>query len=580
MKNHSVRPWQATIAKVLIAVMVIMSVMVYPVNVTKAATTTTPKISRSTQDILIGATYDLNIINKVAKSSLTWTSSNKKVATVGRYGLVKGIAKGTAVITLNYKTPKKTYKLVCKVTIRKPATAFTIHNKITALNVGQKYDANRTLSPSTSNDKTTWSSSNTSIAVPDTMGRFTALKVGTVKIVGKTLSKKTDSMTVKVVDKDGTVTNQTELTALLGSGVSLITIKTDAVIDLTIPSGNYSKTKLVVDAPNADVHNNGVFSSIDIKQIASNSWYENAIGNLLNVLATDSRIVVASNAVVRIDVSTTGATVKVENNGIVEEVRINKAADLDISGTSTNDIPVVANVENIIITTSVPLNLNLIQKINLVLLAGSEASIIKAATAQVIPNITGNSTVTVTVGTGTNTTQQEVIPTPLPTVTPTPTTTPTTPPTPTTTPDVTKTVNEDGSVSYTLAQPYTQLSAISVGYHGATYSIDTATLATLKLFLGDDTVAIALWKATTDTTNSYNGQSVNVSGVQDSSTKTVTFTGGQLDGKSYLVTVGTDNSITVTNIATNITYTVTKIDNYTLKISGNNEDLTFTPTFN
>lgn len=566
MRGHNVNTWKTMLSKVMIAVLVMVSLLIVPNNTTEAAAT--PTLTKSTQTILIGATYDLNIKNWIKGSTYSWTSSKKSIATVNSKGVVKGIAKGTAVITCTLKAPKKTYKLKCTVTIRKGATSFKINNKVTALNVGQYYDINRTLTPSTSNDLTTWISSNRAIAAPDALGRFTALKVGTVKITGKTISGKSDSVTIKVVDKYGTVTNQTELNALLGSGVATITIKTDAVADFTIPSGNYPKTKLVVDAPNADVHNNAVFASVDIKQIAANSWYENAVGNTLNVLAANSRIVVAENANVKITVKTNGANVAIENNGVIQQVAVQQLADINITGTSTAEIPVIVSVENTSITTSVPLNLNLTQKIKLVLLAGSEATKIQAATTEVIPDITGNSPITVTVGTGENTTQQEVIPTPLPDENDD------------VNDDVIKTVNEDGSVSYTLAQPYTDLTAIVVTSNGITYSVDGATLATLKLFLANDTAAISLWKATTDTTNTYSEQNVTVTGEAGSSTKVVSFTGGELDGKSYTVTVGTDNTVSITSQTSDTTFTLTMVDNYTLKINADNSDLTFAPSFN
>jgi len=588
MENHSVHTWKASLAKVIIAVLVMLSVLITPNTVTRAAAA--PMLSKTSKNILVGATYDLNIRNKVKNSTYKWTSSNKSIATVNENGLVTGIAKGSALISCTVKTPDKTYKLTCNVAVIKPAASFRIKNKVTALNLGQKYNVDRLLSPSTSNDKTTWTSSDTSIAAPDKNGIFTALKEGAVIITGTTLSGKSDSMTVKVVDKEGTVSTQEELTALLGSGVSLITIKTNEVVELTIPSGDFTKTKLVVDAPKADVHNYGVFSSIDIKQIAANSWYENAIGNLLNVLAAASRIVIAPNAVVKIEVNEKGAALKVENNGVVEEIAVVNAVDIDIAGTSVINVPVVVNVSNLSLTTSIPLNVNCTEKIRLTLLAGAENTKIQATSADTVPTITGNKKVIVIIGTGDTASQQEVVPTPLPATASDSTAggsvggggyggggtgggeTPSG--------GVTMTTNADGSITYTLPQSYTQLTAINVLYQGTSYSINGTFLTTLQLFLADDAGSISLWKKATNSTNSFNGQSMTVTGTAGSSTKTVTLNGGQNDGKSYLVTVGSDNSVTITNIAANTTFTLTKVNDNMLKISANDKDITFTPTFN
>lgn len=587
MYNRSVNTGKASIAKVLITLMIMISFLIFPGTETKAAAA--PTLSKTSSNILIGDTYDLNVNNKAAKSSYSWTTSNKKIATVDKNGIITGVSKGTAVITCTVKTPVKTYKLTCSVTIIKPAAYFGIKNKVTALNLGQSYDVDHLLAPSTSNDKTTWKSSNKSIAAPDASGKFTALKMGSVTITGKTLGGKSDSMTIRVVDKEGTVSTQEELLSLLGSGVSLITIKTDEVVEFTIPSGNYSNTILVVDAPKSDVHNYGTFSSIDIKNIASNSWYENAVGNLLHVLASDARIVISSNSVVKIKVNEADAKLKIENEGIIEEVAVVNAAEINITGNSDDNIPITVNVPNLTLTTSIPLDLNCNQKIALTLFAGAEATKIMAASSDVIPVITGNTKIVVTVGTGNNATQQEIEPTPLPETTPDSSvggggfggagggsgsggsTTPT--------PNVTEIVNSDGSISYRLAKPYTQLSAISVSYLGENFFIDGFTLETFKLFLANDSGTIALWTATTETTNSFSGQNMTVKGSSGSATKTVTFNGGQLNGKTYLVTVGSNNSVTVTNVATSTTFTMTKIDDNTLKISANHSDITFVPSF-
>lgn len=578
MKRAINQAGKKALAKVLAVAIIMMSCMILPTGTANAASK--PKLTKTECTILTGKQYDLNVLNKVKNSSYLWSTSNKKVATVSSKGVVKGIGKGTVTITCRIKTSKSTYKLKCIVTIRKGATAFVINNKITALSVGQKYDLNRTLTPSSSNDKTTWTSSDRSIASPDKMGKFTALKTGTVKITGSTLSGKKDSVTIKVVDQEGTVTNQQELNALLGSKVTLITIKTTEAVNFVIPSGTYTKQKLIVDAPNADVTNSGKFASITIKQIKPNTWTEMAIGNVLNVMASDSRIVVASGSAVSIEVNQEGAVLKIENNGTVENVIVAKKADIAVSGASDQDIPVVINAANITITSSVPLNLDCKVKAELVLLKGAEATKVQAVATDAIPEIKGNVTINVTVGTGDAATQQTVTGTPIVTPTPDPGTGGDTNGGNTTTNSVTVTTNADGSTTYSLPKSYTELTSMGVSYGGTNYSIDSTTLASLNLFLGNNALALDLWKSTTNTPNTYNGQTVTVTGTAGSSEKTVSFTGGQLDGKSYQVTVNGNNSVTVVNPANNTTFTVTKgSDDKSLTISGSTTGLTFNPVY-
>lgn len=554
MRNHSAHTWKTALAKVLVAVMVMLSVLVVPNTVTKAAST--PKLTKSSSNILEGGTIDLNVSNKVKKSTYTWTTSNKKVATVDKNGIVTGVKKGTAVITCTVKTSSKTYKLTCKVSILKPALAFRISNKIKALNVGQTYDVNRVLAPSTSNDKTTWTSSDKSIAAPDKYGKFTALKEGTVTITGTTLSGKKDSMTFTVVDKEGTVETQAELKALLGSGVGLITIKTDEEEDFTIKGGKYTGTKLVVDAPKADVHNSGVFASIDIKQIAANSWYENAVGNLLNVLASNSRIVVGPSAKVNIEVTAEGAKLTIENNGVIEKVVVEKPADINIAGDSKHDVPVVVNAANIKITSSVPLNLECNKKISLVLLPGAEATKVTAASKDVIPAISGNVKIEVKVGKGDSATTETVTGTPITdssspaggnpggnnggNITPTPT--PTTP--------APSTITFDTAIS--------NIESVSLtSSNNNKTEIDSLLLAFVKGLLTSDTAA-STWSQIVNTEYTVSGQTISIKGVASNYTKTVTVKGGQFDGKIYTITVNnTGTSVTITN-SNSISVTLTK----------------------
>ncbi|MHB8131768.1 MAG: Ig-like domain-containing protein [Mobilitalea sp.] len=587
MRSNNVHTFKKSLAKLMVAVMVILSVVVIQPTTAKAGSA--PTLTKSTRTILEGKRYNINIKNKVKLSTYKWTTSDKMIATVTQKGIVKGVSKGVATITCKVTTPKTTYDLTCKVTIRESATVFKVSNKITALNLGQKYNLNRSLTPSTSNDLTTWTSSDTTIASPDARGNFVALKVGTVTITGKTLSGATDSMTFTVVDKEGTVTNQAELAALVGSGAALITIKTNEAVNFTIPSGTYTNQKLIVDAPKSDVTNAGVFASIEIKQIKSNTWYEQAIGNLLNILALDSRIVVGSGASVTIEVSEAGAVLRVENNGIVTELVMNKESDVDISGTSTQEIPVTINVPNITIKTSVPLNLDCNEKIALTLLPGSEKTQIHAETSADVPAISGNITVKVSVGEGSSATEVSVVGTPVPTAAPAPSGGSGGAPSGGSGVDagggssigtVAVVNNSNGTVSYVLSKPYTDLTAISVRYNTVTYSVTSGMLATVKLLLQSEALTVQVWKGTTDITQAVGEQTYNVSGTAGSSMKTVSYVGGQLDGKSYDVTMNDDGSVTIKSTSTNSTFTVSKSsDNKTLTISAATPGLVFTPTF-
>ena len=564
MKKNNSKRLTNVVSSLVITLMLVMSFIVIAPSVAEAATQ--PQLTKTTRNILIGKSYNLNVVNKVKGSTYVWSTDDKAVATVDKRGVVKGISKGVTTITCAITTPKNTYDVTCKVTIRKGASSVAISNKVTALNLGQKYNLNRKLVSATSNDKVTWTTSDSNIATPDKNGKFTALNEGTVTITCTTLSGKSDTVTITVVDKAGTVTNQEELDALLGSGVALITMKTTDAVNFVIPGNDYSKQKLVVIAPNSDVTNSGTFASIEIQQIKSNTWYEEAVGNLLNILATDSRIVIAPGASVTIEVTKEGAVLKIENNGIIKEIAVQKKSDIDISGASKEDIPVTVNVPGITIKTSVPLNLACKQKIELVLEKGAEATTIQADSEAVVPTIKGDVTLSVTVGTGTTATKKTVIGAPI--VTPA-----------TTVPSQNpggNTVEEPNYKDYTISS-WSALSSITVGYGGQTYTVSGPTLILVKSFLNATPGTITNWQDTTNSSLTYDGVTILVTGTSGSNMKTVKLTGGSFGttGRTYTVTINPiSNSVTITSSSK--TFTVSYVNATTMRISPIPATLTFT----
>lgn len=396
--QYGKKAFRSLLARLMVFSLIISSVLLNPGTIANAAVKE-PAISK-TLDITVGGEYSFKVSNSVKNSSYKWTSGNKKVATITNKGVVTGIKKGTVDIICTVKTPESEYYLVSKVTVRDPADTVKIKNKIRALNLGQKYDLNRTLAPADSNDKVIWSSSNTSIAKPDSLGRIKALKTGKVKITAKTLSGQTDSVTINVVDRDGTVTNQAELNKLLNSGAGKITLKSTQDLNITIPEGSYKKQILVVDAPNSDITNQGTFKAVELRQIKANTWYEQAIGNIINVSAPSARVIIDEVASAFIHVNSGTENFSLVNNGAVNGLLIDTAANIQISGNSLVPIPVNANNAGAMLTSSIPLTLTCTERINLVILPGAEATTIQVASEDLIPVITGSSSLRVMIGSG------------------------------------------------------------------------------------------------------------------------------------------------------------------------------------
>ena len=120
--------------------------------------------------------------------------------------------------------------------------------------------------------------------------------------------------------------------ALKDKNVKNLTIKTDKEVAFNIPSGNYGKVNLTVDAPNADVVNAGTFKSINIKAIKPNTWKEKAKGNTITVTADDARIVVEAGASLsKVTVSQEGGKIKIEAAGTIDAIQIDAAVDVSLA---------------------------------------------------------------------------------------------------------------------------------------------------------------------------------------------------------------------------------------------------------
>ncbi len=127
-----------------------------------------PELNLNKATIVVTKTVTLKLNNTTKKP--TWSSSNKKIATVDKNGIVKGIKAGTSTITAKLNNIKYT----CKVKVEKPVINYTSRT----IQKGYKYVmkfTGTTLKP-------TWSSSSTSVATIDSNGKITAKKKGTTKI--------------------------------------------------------------------------------------------------------------------------------------------------------------------------------------------------------------------------------------------------------------------------------------------------------------------------------------------------------------------------------------------------------------
>ena len=138
------------------------------------------KLNKSKATIEKGKTVTLKATvypTDLADKTVTWKSSNTKVATVSSAGKVKGIKAGTATITCTSNATGKSAK--CKVTV-----AYVTLDKTTAfVKKGKTLTLTPTVYPTTLADQSvTWTSSDTKIATVSSAGKVKGVKVGTATI--------------------------------------------------------------------------------------------------------------------------------------------------------------------------------------------------------------------------------------------------------------------------------------------------------------------------------------------------------------------------------------------------------------
>lgn len=149
---------------------------------------TSIKLNKTTKSVFVGKTYKLKATvgpKNATSKTVTWKSSNTKVATVSSSGVVKGKKAGTATIYCIAKDGSG-IQTSCQITVTKPVTKVKLNKKSLSLKVKKSYTLKVTVSPkSATNKSVTWKSSNKKIATVSQNGTIIAKKKGTVTITVK-----------------------------------------------------------------------------------------------------------------------------------------------------------------------------------------------------------------------------------------------------------------------------------------------------------------------------------------------------------------------------------------------------------
>lgn len=177
-------------------------------------------------DLAIGATHQL-LANlepaNASEKSVTWSSSNTDVATVSAYGMVMGLAEGTATITVT--TSDGGFTDQCEISVFTPVIPVTGVNLSACpeyeLSIDETVQLTASVTPANADDNSvSWSSSNAEILTVDQSGLVTAVAPGTA------------SISVKTTDGDFTQTCEitVEVPVVYVTGVTLTNCPDDTLL--------------------------------------------------------------------------------------------------------------------------------------------------------------------------------------------------------------------------------------------------------------------------------------------------------------------------------------------------------------
>ncbi len=152
----------------VISAVILMTTMLIPAFQASAASV---RLNKTKIVLVVGQTYNLKVSG--TKKTPKWSSSNKKIVSVTKKGVIKGLKKGTATVTA--KIGKKKYK--CKVTVETPKLSSTKKTVTAGTSFALKLNGTkRTVK---------WYTSNKKIATVSSKGVVKTLRAGSVKITAK-----------------------------------------------------------------------------------------------------------------------------------------------------------------------------------------------------------------------------------------------------------------------------------------------------------------------------------------------------------------------------------------------------------
>jgi uncharacterized protein YjdB len=258
--------------------------------VVKAAALKDMTLEETQAEVDVGKTKKLKCVftpTYAANKSVSWESSNTKVATVSSKGVVTGVKTGKATITCTSKE-NSTIVAKCEVKVIRSVTSIQLAYTSYKLESGIKTKLTATISPANATYKTiTWTSSDKSIVAVDKNGTITAKKAGTATITATAHNGVVKKCKIRVANRitTGSVATKTAQCAMIigvtdaDSKVTGFEIKNHRSIANMTTGTYYTITGQVVsDYDNWNLcvevidKNGTVYSSYEDKKLSAGSY--------------------------------------------------------------------------------------------------------------------------------------------------------------------------------------------------------------------------------------------------------------------------------------------------------------------
>lgn len=203
-------------------------------NTSVTTTSTNITLSAAAKKIAVGQSFTLKASSN--QGTVTWTTSNAKIAKVDSNGKVTAIAPGKAVITATDSKTKKTSQ--CTVTaVKTEYNSITLSDTSKTLIIGNTYTLK--FSTNTGSKNVKFKSSDSSIATVDANGKITALSAGQVNIIAYDSTALITAVCKLTVNyKDAISLSQTNATVDAGSSVLLTAKKSNSSMQIKWSSSN------------------------------------------------------------------------------------------------------------------------------------------------------------------------------------------------------------------------------------------------------------------------------------------------------------------------------------------------------